>query len=114
MPEDAPETDAFPLVVQPVSVPWWEPGFGGGDDGFSRALDAREQAEEATLDAALPPYEACAARARRSGARFASRRALASRFDGLGERPHVLFVGMAFFWRRELTVDLDEGRLTVS
>ena len=64
-----------------VRVPWWEPGFGGGDDGFSRALDAREQAEAylphispvsplylphisreqaeaATLDAALPPYEA--------------------------------------------------------
>ena len=41
-----------------VRVPWWEPGFGGGDDGFSRALDAREQVEEATLDAALPPYEA--------------------------------------------------------
>ena len=41
-----------------MRVPWWEPGFGGGDDGFSRALDAREQAEAATLDAALPPYEA--------------------------------------------------------
>ena len=65
-----------------MRVPRREPGFGGGDAGFSRALDAREQAEAylahispisplylphisreqaeaATLDAALPPYEAC-------------------------------------------------------
>ena len=50
----------------------------------------------------------------RTHARRPLRETLSFLATGLGPAPHVLFVGMAFFWRRELTVDLDEGRLTVS
>ena len=32
---------------------------------------------------------------------------------GLGPAPHVIFVGLAFLWQRTLTIDVDEGRMTV-
>ena len=39
-------------------------------------------------------------------------RARESRRDGLGRSPHVIFVGLAFLWRRPLTIDIDAGRMT--
>jgi hypothetical protein len=106
VPADAPEASAFPLIVTSVSVPWFEEGFG------SARFDEREAAD-ARLDALLEPYAACEARVARTSRRTASRGELFSRLDGLGERPHVLFVGLAFLWRRELTVDVDAGRMTI-
>ena len=31
---------------------------------------------------------------------------------GLGSAPHVIFVGLAFFWQRQLTIDVDDGRMS--
>ncbi|EOD12406.1 hypothetical protein EMIHUDRAFT_213644 [Emiliania huxleyi CCMP1516] len=106
VPDGAPESDAFPLVVSPVDVPWFEQDFGQGD-----ALEQRVQAEAARDDALGDPYRACQARVQRAATRGAAPGEPLSRLDGLGERPHVLFVGLAFFWRRQLTIDVDDGRL---
>ena len=61
-----------------VRVPWWEPGFGGGDDGFSRALDAREQAEAYLphISPVSPPYLPYGWQARRRTIPRGSRRTL--------------------------------------
>lgn len=32
---------------------------------------------------------------------------------GLGPAPHVIFVGMAFLWPRQLTIDVDERRMKI-
>jgi hypothetical protein len=33
--------------------------------------------------------------------------------SGSGGTPYVLFVGLAFLWQRQLTIDVDARRLTV-
>ena len=38
---------------------------------------------------------------------------LLARRDGLGDDPLVFFVGMAFLWRRELTIDIDSRRMRI-
>jgi hypothetical protein len=83
LPPDAPEYDEFPLVVSPTRVPWFEPGFGEAE-GYVRRRNVFE--------------------------------ALSMQSDGLGPadaQPHVLFVGMAFLWRRKLTIDVDARRLCI-
>ena len=37
-----------------------------------------------------------------------------ARADGLGDAPYVLFVGLAFLWKRTLTIDVDARRMTVA
>lgn len=107
LPSDAPENDAFPLIINPVNLPWFETDF--GEEGLWRK---REEAE-ARMDADLEPYKACEQRVSRWNKRPASKGAPLSRLDGLGERPHVIFVGLAFLWRRELTIDIDSKRLSI-
>ena len=105
VPADAPEIDAFPFVVSSVRVPWFEPDFGKGDGS---RLEEREEME-ARMDTGLDPYAACERRARRSDRRPPSRGA-----PFPGQKPHVLFVGLAFLWRREVTIDVDARRLQIT
>ena len=89
----AAEFDEFPLVVSPATVPWFKPGFGAGQecaDGQPVACDGTPINKKRS---ALSVWLA--------------------RRDGLGVEPHVLFVGLAFLWRRQLTIDIDAARLTI-
>ena len=92
LPLSAPEFDEFPLVVAPVHVPWFEPGFGNEEcaDGEPFQCNGRPVGRAKPLGEQL---------------RF---RAL-----GLGPSPHVLFVGLAFLWQRKITIDVDDGRMTI-
>jgi len=90
---DAREFDEFPLIVTPVRVPWFDADFG--------------QQECADGE----PYQC-------NGQPIGRRRSLLETLrvqlgDGLGEAPYVLFVGLAFYWQRLLTIDIDEGRMTI-
>jgi hypothetical protein len=89
----APEFDEFPFIVSPVTVPWFEPGFGNAEcaDGQPYQCNGRPVGRRQSL------LEAWRVRRR----------------DGLGEAPHVLFVGLAFLWQRTLTIDVDDGRATI-
>lgn len=90
---DAAEFDEFPLIVSPVHVPWFDPGF-----GEMECADGE-------------PFQC-------NGLPLGRRRSLLEQLrtrlaDGLGDAPHVIFVGLSFFWQRELTIDIDEGRMTI-
>lgn len=90
-PLSAEEYEEFPLVVSPVRVPWFEPGFG-----------------EACADG--EPFQC-------DGTPVGTRRSylstLLQRIDGLGEKPYVLFVGAAFLWPRQITIDIDASRMLI-
>ncbi len=92
LPLDAEEFEEFPLIVSPVHVPWFDPGFGN-----SECADGE-------------PFQC-------NGMPLGKRRSLVeqllTRTDGLGAAPHVIFVGMCFFWQRQITIDIDEGRMTI-
>jgi len=91
---DAEEYDEFPLVVSSESLPWFEPGFIYGQecaDGLPFACDGKSMKERRSLLSVL-----------------ATRLA-----DGLGAEPHVLFVGLAFLWKRQLTIDIDAKRMEI-
>ena len=89
---DAEEFDEFPLIVSPVRVPWWDPNFG-----------QLECADKSGLQCNGKPV----------GARPGMVDTLRQRLDGLGEAPYVLFVGLTFLWQRNLTIDVDAGRMTI-
>lgn len=92
LPLDTPEYSEFPLVVSPIHVPWFDPGFG----------------QEECADG--QPFQC-------NGKPLGQRRSLTEelRFRGLGigSAPHVIFVGLAFLWQRELTIDVDDGRMLI-
>ena len=88
----AEEFDEFPLIVSPVHVPWFEPGFGD-----SECADGQ-------------PFQC---NGRPVGRRQSVLEAWQLRRDGLGEAPHVLFVGLAFLWQRTITIDIVDGRMTI-
>ena len=92
LPIDAPEFDEFPLIVSPVRVPWFEPGFGDSEcaDGEQVQCNGRP------VGAPKPLLET-----------------LRFRAEGLGPEPHVIFVGLAFLWPRKLTIDVDAGRMSI-
>ena len=92
LPYSAAEYDEFPLVISPVRVPWFDPGFGNEECADGEPFQCN----------GLPLGQ------RRSILDTAKFRAL-----GLGPAPHVIFVGMAFLWPRQLTIDVDERRMRV-
>lgn len=89
----AEEFDQFPLIVSPVSVPWFDPDFGNAEcaDGQPFQCNGKPLGRRQSL------FEAWRLRLN----------------DGLGEAPHVLFVGLAFLWQRSITIDVDDGRMTI-
>ena len=91
LPLDAPEYSEFPLIISPVHVPWFDPGFGDEEcaDGQGFQCNGKPVGQRPGLADAL------------------KLRAL-----GLGSAPHVIFVGLAFFWQRRLTIDVDDGRMS--
>ena len=93
IPIDAEEFDEFPLVVSPITVPWFDPGFGEQECADNSGL----QCNGRPLGAPKPLIDRIKARA-----------------DGLGDAPYVLFVGLAFLWKRTLTIDVDARRMTVA
>ena len=48
------------------------------------------------------------------GARRTVGQRVATLADGLGPKPYVLFVGLSFLWQRQLTIDIDEGRMMIT
>lgn len=88
---DAPEFDEFPLIITPVHVPWFDPGFG------------EEECEDEHLQCRVGPIS-------RRKSLLAS---WLARSDGLGDKPYVIFIGLAFLWQRELTIDIDSGRMRI-
>ena len=88
----AEEYDEFPLIVSPIRVPWWDPDFG-----------QLECADRSGYQCNGKPI----------GAKPSAPETFRQRLDGLGEAPYVLFVGLTFLWQRELTIDVDEGRMTI-
>ena len=92
LPLSTPEFDEFPLVVSPVHVPWFDPGFG----------------DEECADG--QPFQC---NGRPVGQRRPLRETLAFLSEGLGPAPHVVFVGLAFLWQRRLTIDIDAARMTI-
>lgn len=106
------EYDEFPLIVSPVRVPWFAPGFardsecGGSDPASTRFAQEEQGGGPGRLG-------------RRGEDEVVScRRTLAETLalftDGLGPQPpHVLFVGLAFLWQRTVTIDVDSERMTV-
>jgi len=92
VPTDAEEYDEFALIVSPVRVPWWDPDFG-----------QLECADKSGLQCNGKPI----------GVKPTIVDKFRQRLDGLGEAPYVLFVGLTFLWQRNLTIDVDEGRMTI-
>lgn len=92
IPTDAEEFEEFPLVVSPIRVPWFDPGFGESEcaDGSGLQCNGRPLG-------AKPPLVDL----------------LRQRADGLGEAPYVLFVGLSFLWKREVTIDVDDRRMAI-
>jgi hypothetical protein len=92
LPLSAPEYDEFPLVVSPVHVPWFEPGFGNEEcaDGQPFQCNGRPLGQRRPL-----------------------RETLSFLSEGLGPAPHVVFVGLAFLWQRKLTIDVDAERMVI-
>ena len=79
-------------IVAPVHVPWF-------DDDFAQQPCADGEQYQCSGEPV--------------GRRRSLLAALRARGDGLGAAPHVLFVGLAFFWQRLITIDIDEGRMTI-
>ena len=71
-------------------MPWFDPGFGQEECADGSGLQCNGQPLGAP-----PPL----------------RDRLRAKLDGLGDAPYILFVGLAFLWRRELTIDIDDGRM---
>ena len=92
IPITAEEFDEFPLIVSPIRVPWFDPGFGQMEcaDGSGKQCNGQP------LGAPPPILDR-----------------LRQKVDGLGEAPYILFVGLAFLWRTPLTIDIDDGRMLV-
>ena len=92
LPTNAEEFDEFPLIVSPVTVPWFDPGF-----GMEECADGE-------------PFQC-------NGRPIGQKRSLVDdlrwRSLGLGPAPHVLFVGLAFLWQRRLTIDVDAMRMMI-
>ena len=81
--EPSGERPEFPLIVTPCKIPWFDDDFRFGRRG-------------ARSTRATPDGEAGVAATRAA----------------LGERPHLLFVGLAFLSNTRLTIDVDAGRMT--
>lgn len=80
------------MQVSPIRVPWWDADFGQLECADRSGLQCNGQpigSEPSVFDR------------------------LSQRLDGLGEAPYVFFVGLTFLWPRELTIDVDEGRMSI-
>ena len=82
-------------------MPWFDPGFGdGGEDDDERVAQSA-------------PAGLIHRRPRRAPSPSRALGSLLARRDGLGGAPHVIFVGLSFLWQRQLTIDVDDGRMTI-
>jgi hypothetical protein len=124
--------DDFPLVVTPVAVPWFQPenvrkarngpgGIGGIDaSGSSSGSGGRVgggslSSTRAGSSASSVSVSVGGSSRSRSSSSSSSRenRGGSDGGPGLGDAPHVLFVGLAFLAPRTLTIDIDACRMAV-
>ena len=87
------EAEDFPLIVTPVSLPWFDHGY-----KYSEAAVRRDRAE----------------RPRTKSTKLSrSRAAPTARLAPGNEPPHVLLLGLSFLADRRLTIDVDQRRMLI-
>ena len=114
--------DEFPLVVTPVELPWFEPenvlmaqndildnnkqissSKGDGATKIAGGHDSRRSVRaQDNLRSTVTSTESSEIHAGSDGG------------PGIGDAPHVLFLGLAFLVPQTLTIDIDSKRMTIT
>ena len=93
-----PDAEDFPLIVTPVSIPWFEEGYRNSEYSVRRERAARQTGDwRDSKDAAAIARDINSARD-------------ANLMSSKGP-PHVLLLGLAFLQERHMTIDVDTGRM---
>ena len=110
-----PEAEDFPLIVTPVTIPWFESGYKYSEFAVRRARaakqDAAKQARGGATGAEVPEAEEAVSK----DAAAIARDSLGSSRGLMSSRgpPHVLLLGLAFLQERRLIIDADERRMVL-
>jgi len=114
--------DEFPLVVTPVELPWFEPenvlmaqndildnnkqilsSKGDGATNIAGGHDSRRSiSAQDKFRSTVTSTESSEIHAGSDGG------------PGIGDAPHVLFLGLAFLVPQTLTIDIDSKRMTIT
>ena len=112
------EAEDFPLIVTPVTIPWFDAGYRNSEYAVRRERAARQAGDwRDSKDAAAIARDIARADIDPAAGRGNSACGLEQAvYDACGlisskGPPHVLLLGLAFLQERHMTIDVDAGRM---